>query len=113
MDLTAISELSPKHRRLLVLAGLIAIPTYILPVGFWGVRGLRPRVLRDATSGAITLGLLSLAGVGLSLLAQRRTPQAAPKKSPSVPKEHRWKLPIQGPILSDEDDMLASAASGH
>jgi hypothetical protein len=112
MDLTAISDLSPRNRRFLMLASLIAIPTYVLPVGFWGLRGLRPRILRDATSGAITLGFLSIAGWGLSQLIQRRAPRVA-AKAPCASDKQRWKLPIQGRILPEEDDMVGSAASGH
>jgi len=107
MDLTALSDLSPKQRRLLTLASLIAIPTYVLPVGFWGLRGLRPRILRDATSGAIALGMLSLVGWGVCQLTQRR----AVAKSPPPPSGQRWQLPIQGQILPEE--MMGSAASGY
>lgn len=110
MDLNAISEMSPRNRRLLTIAGLIVIPTYVLPVGLWGVRGMRPRILRDAVSGAITLGMVSLVGWTLSQVIHRRQGQAAvPSARP--PEGQRWKLPIRGQILPEE--MMGSAASGH
>lgn len=110
MDLNAISEMSPRNRRLLTLAGLIVIPSYVLPVGLWGVRGMRPRFLRDAVSGAITVGMLSLVGWSLSQVTRRRR-QAAPVPSARPAHGERWKLPIHGDILPEE--MLGSAASGH
>ncbi len=109
MDLNAISEMSPRNRRLLTIAGLIVIPTYVLPVGLFGVRGMRPRFLRDAVSGAITVGMLSLVGWSLSQVTRRR--QKAPVKHVRPPEGQRWKLPIKGDILPEE--MLGSAASGH
>ncbi|ATB37688.1 hypothetical protein CYFUS_003113 [Cystobacter fuscus] len=106
MDLSAFSNLSPRHRRMLSLAGLIAIPTYVLPVSFWGLRGLRPRLLRDAVSGAITLGLVSLVVRGVRPLTRRGS---GVKSAPS--NGQRWQLPIHEPILPEE--MMGSQASGH
>ncbi|PTL75277.1 hypothetical protein DAT35_55555 [Vitiosangium sp. GDMCC 1.1324] len=85
-----------------MLAGLVAVPVYVVPVGLWGVRALWPRVLRDATSGAIALGLVSLAGMGLCAFARVKTEQ---------PGSERWKLPSRWPLMPEE--FAASAASGH
>jgi hypothetical protein len=89
-------------RRLLALAGLVAVPVYVLPVGLWGLRGLWPRTLRAATSGAVTLGMLSLLGLGLRGLARVKV------KPPGV---ERWRLPFHWPVMPEE--FAASAASGH
>jgi len=94
-------------RRWLKLAGLISIPVYAAPVGLWGIRGLRPRVLQNAASGAITLGMLSLAAWALSQWS--RSLRASNK---SVrPKERRWQLPAHEPMIPD--DAIASATSGY
>ena len=100
MDPTPSSDASDK-RRLLVLAGLVALPVYVLPVGMWGVRALWPRVLRDVATGAVALGLLSL--VGLSL-------RTVPRLKPDLSSVQRWKLPFLGPLMPEE--FAASAASG-
>ncbi|QRN94203.1 hypothetical protein JRI60_34375 [Archangium violaceum] len=102
MDLTAISDASDK-RRWLVLAGLAAVPVYVLPVGLWGTRALWPRVLREAARGAVALGMLSLIGIAIGRFAR------VEGKQPTG--GDRWKLPHFGPIMSDE--FAASAASGH
>lgn len=91
---------------MLTLAGLIAIPTYVLPVSFWGLRALRPRLLRDAVSGAITLGLVSIAARGVHQLTRRGS---VAKSAPA--NGLRWQLPIHGQILPEE--MMGSQASGH
>jgi hypothetical protein len=101
MNLSAASDASDR-RRWLALAGLVAIPVYVLPVGLWGVRALWPRVLRDAATGAITLGMLSLVGLSLTKLPRKKAEQ------PSG--EARWKLPFFRPVTPDE--FAASAASG-
>jgi hypothetical protein len=100
MDPTPTTDVADK-RRLLVLAGLAAIPVYVLPVGMWGVRALWPRVLRDVATGAIALGVLSL--VGLSL-------RSVPRLKPDLSSVQRWKLPFFGPLMPEE--FAASAASG-
>ena len=89
-------------RRWLVLAGLVAVPVYVLPVGLWGLRALWPRTLRAATSGAIAVGMLSLVGLSLGGLARVKSMQ---------PGGERWKLPFLKPLLPEE--FAASAASGH
>jgi hypothetical protein len=105
MDLTAFSNLSPRHRRMLTLAGLIAIPTYVLPVSFWGLRAMRPILLRNAVSGAMTLGLVSLVVCGVRQLRGGSVARSAPSNG------QRWQLPIHEPILPEE--MMGSQASGH
>ncbi|HEY0094831.1 MAG TPA: hypothetical protein VGB96_10915 [Archangium sp.] len=90
-------------RRMLVLAGLVAIPVYVLPVGLFGLRALWPRTLRTATSGAVTLGMVSLLGLGLRGLARVKTSQPGNRE--------RWRLPIRSPVMPEE--FAASAASGH
>jgi len=101
MNLSATFDAS-KKKGWLALAGLVAVPVYVLPVGIWGVRALRPRLLRDFTRGTISLGMLSLLGLGLSGLARLRAEQ---------PGGERWKLPTVGPHMPEGD--AASAASGH
>ncbi|HYO54737.1 hypothetical protein [Archangium sp.] len=101
MNLSTPSDASDK-RRWLALAGLAAVPAYVLPVGIWGLRALWPRTLRTATSGAITLGMLSLLGLGLRGLARVKAEQ---------PRGERWKLPFLRPLMPEE--FAASAASGH
>jgi hypothetical protein len=93
------------RRRWLALAGLVAIPVYVVPVGLFGLRALWPRTLRTATSGAITLGVVSLVGLGLRGLVRVRTVQ------PSGSGPERWKLPFLWPSMPEE--FAASAASGH
>jgi hypothetical protein len=88
-------------RRWLVLAGLAAIPVYVLPVGLWGVRALWPRMLRDVATGAIALGVLSLVGLSLRPLSRPKSEQ---------PSGERWKLPFFGSLMPEE--FAASAASG-
>jgi hypothetical protein len=100
MDPTPSTDVTDK-RRLLVLAGLAAIPVYVLPVGMWGVRALWPRVLRDVATGAIALGVLSLVGMSLRPLAQSKSER---------PSGERWKLPFFGALMPEE--FAASAASG-
>ncbi len=102
MDFTAPSAASDNKRRWLALAGLAAIPVYVLPVGLWGVRALWPRVLRDAASAAVVLGMMSLVGLSLRGLARVKAEQ---------PSGDRWKLPFLRPIFPEE--FAASAASGH
>jgi hypothetical protein len=90
-------------RQQLLLAGLVAIPLYVLPVGIWGLRALRPRLLRNAFSGAITLGMLSLLGLSARGLARVKTLQPSDGD--------RWKLPNFRWLMPEE--FAASAASGH
>ena len=73
MDLSALSQ---DKRRMLVLAGLVAVPVYVIPVGLFGLRALWPRTLRNATSGAVALGMLSLLGLGLRGLTRLEGPPA-------------------------------------
>lgn len=98
MDLSALSR---DKRRMLVLAGLVAVPVYVLPVGLFGLRALWPRTLRTATSGAVALGMVSLLGLGLRGLARLK----------ASPPGERWKLPFHGAVMPEE--FAASAASGH
>ncbi|WNG48977.1 hypothetical protein F0U60_36300 [Archangium minus] len=91
-------------RRMLVLAGLVAVPIYVLPVGFWGLRALWPRTLRSAASGLVTLGMLSLVGLSLRGLVRIKAEQPSGAE--------RWKFPFHWPQMS-EDEFAASAASGH
>jgi hypothetical protein len=90
-------------RQQYLLAGLVAIPLYVLPVGIWGLRALRPRLLRNAFSGAITLGMLSLLGMSARGLARVKTVQPSDG--------NRWKLPNFRWLMPEE--FAASAASGH
>jgi hypothetical protein len=92
-----------KKQGWLALAGLVSLPVYVLPVGIWGVRALRPRLLRDFAKGSIALGMVSLVGLSLSGLARLMTSQ------PST--EGRWKLSGLGSFMAEE--VAASAASGH
>ncbi|HZI08661.1 MAG TPA: hypothetical protein VEZ71_31885 [Archangium sp.] len=101
MKLSAMTE--SDKRRMLALAGLVAVPVYVLPVGLFGLRALWPRTLRTATSGAITLGMVSLLGLGLRGLARVKTSQPGNRE--------RWKLPFRMPVMPEE--FAASAASGH
>lgn len=101
MNLSSLSDASDR-RRWLALAGLVAVPVYVLPVGLFGVRALWPRVLRDATTGAITLGMLSLVALSLRKLPRKKAEQAGIE---------RWRLPFFRPLMPDE--FAASAASGH
>ncbi|MFY0530346.1 hypothetical protein ACN28I_46650 [Archangium gephyra] len=101
MKLSAMTE--SDKRRMLALAGLVAVPVYVLPVGLFGLRALWPRTLRTATSGAITLGMLSLLGLSLRGLARVKTLQPGNRE--------RWKLPFRMPVMPEE--FAASAASGH
>jgi|GEM_PF-3294868 len=101
MKLSAMTE--SDKRRMLALAGLVAVPVYVLPVGLFGLRALWPRTLRTATSGAITLGMVSLLGLGLRGLARVKTSQPGNRD--------RWKLPFRMPVMPEE--FAASAASGH
>lgn len=101
MNLSAIDP--AKKKGLLALAGLVSVPVYVLPVGIWGVRALRPRLLRDFTRGALTLGMLSLLGMGVSAVARLMAEQPGTGE--------RWKLPTVGPHMPEGD--AASAASGH
>ena len=101
MDLSALSE--SDKRRMLVLAGLVAVPVYVIPVGLFGLRALWPRTLRTATSGAIALGMVSLLGLGLRGLARLKASQPGGHE--------RWRLHFHGAIMPEE--FAASAASGH
>jgi hypothetical protein len=101
MNLSALSE--SDKRRMLVLAGLVAVPVYVLPVGLFGLRALWPRTLRTATSGAVALGMVSLLGLGLRGLARVKASQPGDRE--------RWKLPFRMPVMPEE--FAASAASGH
>jgi hypothetical protein len=94
-------EVSPQA----LLAALVAVPVYVLPVGFWGVKGIYPRVLRAAAQGVITLGMLSLVGLGLRGLSRAlnaRAPEAGAKKQS-----------FQGFASLIPDEVAASAASAH
>ena len=102
MDLSALSQ--SDKRRMLVLAGLVAVPVYVLPVGLWGIRALWPRTLRSAASGLVTLGVLSLVGLSLRGLVGVKAQQPSGAE--------RWKFPFLWPQMS-EDEFAASAASGH
>lgn len=106
MNPTAASEASDKRRRL-VLIGLVAVPVYVIPVGLWGIRALWPRVLRDVVTGAVTLGMVSLTGLGLAAFARVK----AARMKPEQPGSERWKLPFRWPLMPEE--FAASAASGH
>lgn len=101
MDLSALSE--SDKRRWLALAGLVAIPVYVIPVGLFGLRALWPRTLRTATSGAIALGMVSLLGLGIKGLARVKSSQPDDRE--------RWRLPFRAPVMPEE--FAASAASGH
>jgi hypothetical protein len=90
-------------RQQFLLAGLVAIPLYVLPVGIWGLKALRPRLLRNALSGAVTLGFLSLLGMSARGLAQVKSVQPSDG--------NRWKLPNFRWLMPEE--FAASAASGH
>ncbi|HEX8824137.1 MAG TPA: hypothetical protein VF794_29725 [Archangium sp.] len=104
MDPTPTSDvLGLDKRQRLLLAGLVAVPVYVLPVGLWGLRAMRPRLLRNALSGAITLGMLSLLGMSVRGLARVKTLQASDT--------NRWKLPNFRWLMPEE--FAASAASGH
>lgn len=103
MNPNAATEASDK-RRMLVLAGLVAVPVYVLPVGLWGIRALWPRTLRSAASGLISLGMLSLVGLSLRGLVRVKAQQPSGTE--------RWKFPFHWPQIS-EDEFAASAASGH
>lgn len=92
-----------KKRGWLVLAGLVSIPLYVIPVGAWGVRALWPRTLRTFAKGVIDVGMLSLVTLGVSGLARLKARQ--PRG------EARWRLPRVKPFMSDE--VAASAASGY
>lgn len=93
------------RRRWLALAGVVAVPVYVLPVGLFGLRALWPRTLRTATSGAIALGMVSLVGLGLRGLARVKA------ERPSGGGPERWKFPFRWPSMPEE--FAASAASGH
>ena len=101
MDLSALSQ--SDKRRMLVLAGLVAVPVYVIPVGLFGLRALWPRTLRTATSGAIALGMVSLLGLGLRGLTRLKARQPGGRE--------RWRLPFRGAVMPEE--FAASAASGH
>ncbi len=99
-----LSNLDASQKKgLLALAGLVSVPVYVLPVGIWGVRALRPRLLRDFARGALSLGMLSLLGMGVSELTPLKAEQPSGERS--------WKLPSFGPFMPEGD--AASAASGH
>ena len=98
MDTTAELKALPVPPQAL-LAGLVAIPVYVLPVGIWGLKALYPRMLRNVASGAITLGMLSLVGLGLRGLSK-----ALSRKGSSGLENFRPLMP---------DDVAASAASAH
>jgi hypothetical protein len=98
---TRLLEVSPRA----LLAALVAIPVYVIPVGFWGVKGLYPRMLRDVASGAIAVGMVALVGLGLRGLSRSlaaKAPEAGAKK-PSFKDFTQW-IP---------DEVAASAASAH
>ncbi len=85
-----------------LLAGLVAVPVYVIPVGLWGLRALYPRVLRNVASGAITLGMVSLVGLALRGLSMRLSTRAT---GPKLDLENFH------PLIPD--DAVASAASAH
>lgn len=99
MDAIPSSTEISRLQRWLALTSLVAVPV-LVPVGVWGVRGVWPRALRLATSGALTLGVLSLIGLSLRLL-----PREADRRLTG----ERWKLPLHGPVIPEE--FAASAAS--
>lgn len=101
MNPSAASDVSDR-RRWLALASLAAVPVYVLPVGLFGVRALWPRVLRDAATGAIALGVLSLVALSLKGIPRRMAERSGGE---------RWKLPFFRPVTPDE--FAASAASGY
>lgn len=116
MDLTASasspSALLERARPWVPLAAAVAVPLYGLPLAFRGLRSLRPRVLRDALGGAIALGMLSLAGLGLSLALGGASRLSTPVE-PSARRRGRghWSLPRTRPFMPEDE--AASALSGH
>jgi hypothetical protein len=108
MDTTPALCLSERMRPWLTLGALAAAPLYVLPVGIWGLRSLRPRLLRDFASGAVALGVVSLVGLGVSGLLRRR---AGPRPSAKGPGSEHWRLPPSEPLVSDEE--TASMGSGY
>ncbi len=100
MDTRSVFKTSAR-RRLLTLTGFAAVPFYLVPVSVWGSRSLWPRAVRQLTTGALVLGVLSLMGLSLRQL---------PRQKRAVrPQGERWKLPLHGPIMPEE--FAASAAS--
>jgi hypothetical protein len=87
-----------------LLAALVALPVYVIPVGFWGVKGIYPRVLRAAAQGVITLGMLSLVGMGLRGLSRALNAQAPAAEEKPTFKGFASLIP---------DEVAASAASAH
>ena len=87
---------------------MTGVQTCALPI--WGVRGIRPRVLRSSISTAIALGVVSLLGLGLRSFTGRRRARA-PQPLPARTPQQRWKLPLHGDVMPEE--FAASAASGH
>ncbi|MBJ6765625.1 hypothetical protein JGU66_33140 [Myxococcaceae bacterium JPH2] len=98
MSTNAPTALSDRSKWLL-LAGLVALPLYVLPVGFRGLRAMRPLLLRDALAGAIAVGALSLSQMALC--------RALSAKSAKKPRA----MPRFQPFCSEE--FAASAASGY
>ena len=99
------AELDASRKRgWLALAGLVAVPVYVLPVGIWGLRALRPKLLRTAARGTIALGMLSLVGLSLTGLSRWIPGKVAGGGGPR-------KMPPLGPLMPEE--FAASAASGH
>ncbi|MBU8894839.1 hypothetical protein DRW03_27235 [Corallococcus sp. H22C18031201] len=95
MSTNAPTALSDRSKWLL-LAGLVALPLYVLPVGFRGLRAMRPLLLRDALGGAIALGALSLSQMALCRALSAKKPRALPRFQPFC-----------------SEEFAASAASGH
>ena len=87
-----------------LIAALVAVPVYVIPVGFWGVKGIYPRVLRAAAQGVITLGILSLVGLGLRGLSRTLNAQAPASSEKPTFKGFASLIP---------DEVAASAASAH
>lgn len=105
MDTNAESRLLGLSPRA-VLAGLVAVPVYVIPVGLWGVKALYPRVLRDVARGAIAMGVVSLVAFGLRGLS-RSLSASAPAPLP------QRKRSFEGFQQLIPDEVAASAASAH
>lgn len=83
-----------------MLAGMVAVPVYVLPVSLFGLRALWPRTLRAAASGVVSVGILSLATLGLAGVSRLMRSASEPREMPRLP-----------PLMPEE--FAASAASGH
>jgi hypothetical protein len=90
-------------------AGLVVAPLYVLPVALWGLRAVRPKVLRDLAGGAIALGVVSLVGLGLGGLVRMQGGKPLGARIPATARS--WWLPLRRPLVPEE--FAASSASGH